>query len=62
MSTYHALHLREPTDRKEKSLTQRKQNRQRQKTYLKDLLVSNMLKKFGNRAITPHVVAGNYSL
>ena len=47
-SVFHTLHLRE-SHSKEKSLAQRQLARQRQKTYLKELLVQNFLKKFGQR-------------
>ena len=62
MSSFHTLHLREPNNRREKSLSQRHQNRQRQKTYLKDVLVSNILKKFSTKAIQQQAVVGNFYL
>ena len=59
MSTYLSLHLREPNDRKEKSFTQHQKNRQRQKTYLKELLTANILKGIGNKTMKQRALAGS---
>ena len=47
-AVFHTLHLRE-SHSKEKTLAQRQHARQRQKTYLKELLVQNFLKKYSQR-------------
>eukprot|EP00347_Sterkiella_histriomuscorum_P005983 403354521 len=61
-AVFHTLNLREPINKQQKQQELKQNARQRQKTYLKDLLVQNFMKKYSQKLTSNNKSAAQTSI